>query len=81
MGIVNALKNKIVGKKKGVQEAVVVKDPNRKEIYEPEEIKKVSLAYCVKLLTNRDPKVKFKEGIELKVQIHEERMKEILDSD
>ena len=77
-----ALKNKIVGKKKGVQEAVVVKDPNTKvEIYEPEEIKKVSLAYCVKLLTNRDPKVKFKEGIELKVQIHEERMKEILDRD
>lgn len=35
-----ALKNKMcVGKKKGAQEAVVVKDPNTKgEIYEPEEI-------------------------------------------
>ena len=39
------------------------------------------MAYCVKLLTNREPKPKYKEDIELKKLVHEERMKEIVDDD
>ena len=53
----------------------MVKDP------EAEEIKKVSLAHCVKLLTNREPKPKFKEDIELKKLVHEERRREIVEDE
>ena len=71
------MKNNIVGHQKAEQEATVVKDPESgEEIYDAEEMKKVSLAYWVKLLTNREPKPKFKEDIELKKLVHEERMRE-----
>ena len=76
------LKNRIVGSKKADQEATVVKDPaTGKDVHEPAEIKKVSLAYCVKLLTNREPKDKFKDDIELKKRVHEVRMEEIVKDD
>ena len=76
------LKSKIVGKKKMEQEATVIVNPDdRKEITEPAEIRKVSLEYCKKLLTNREPKGKYEEDIQLKVKVHEKRMKEIHNND
>ena len=48
---------------------------------EPTEIRKVCLEYCKKLLTNRLPKDKFKEDVQLKVDVHARRMKEVLEDD
>ena len=56
------LKEKIVGSKKTTQEAVVMKDPESGElIVENDELKKASVKYVSKLLTNRNPKEEFKE--------------------
>ena len=60
----------------------MVKDPETEvEITDPAEIRKVSLAYCVNLLTNRAPKEDFKEEVDLKILVHDARMKEILEDD
>ena len=48
---------------------------------EPTEIRKVCLEYCKDLLTNRLPKDKFKEDVQLKVDVHARRMKEVLEED
>ena len=61
------LKEKIVGSKSVGTEAVVIVDPNtKKEVYSPNEIKRVALEYCSKLLTNRQPKDGFEEDIVVK---------------
>ena len=53
------LKDKIIGSKKKQQEPAVIKDPNTKKIVTNiEEIKRISLKYCVDLLTNRKHKTK-----------------------
>ena len=53
------LKDKIIGSKKKQQEPAVIKDPNTKKIVTYiEEIKRISLKYCVDLLTNRKHKTK-----------------------
>ena len=53
------LKDKIIGSKKKQQEPAVIKDPNTKKIVTIiEEIKRISLKYCVDLLTNRKHKTK-----------------------
>ena len=76
------LKNKVVGKKKMEQEATILKNPHDdKEVTEPKEILKISLDYCTTLLTNRQPKDKFKEDIQLKVDVHEKQMMEAHDDD
>ena len=41
---------------------------------------KISLKYCVDLLTNRKPKPEYEELIEQKKNIHKERMKEIVEN-
>ena len=76
------LKEKIVGEKKSVQEATVLIDhESKKEVYTPEEIKRVSIEYCQKLLTNREPKAEYKEDLELKKDIHRIRMEENIAND
>ena len=70
------LKESIVGPKKTKQEPSSVKDPQtKKEVFDVETIKQKSLDYCVNLLTNRAPLEKYKEDIESKRNVHEERMK------
>ena len=77
-----ALKNKIVGKKKLEQEATIIKNPlNNEEVTDPDEIQKVSLAYCTLLLTNRVPKEKFEEDVKLKTIVHAKRMTEVIEED
>ena len=77
-----ALKNKIVGKKKLEQEPTIIKNPlNNEEVTDPDEIQKVSLAYCTLLLTNREPKEKFEEDVKLKTIVHAKRMTEVIEED
>ena len=47
----------------------------------PDEIKSVTLKYCVDLLTNREPREGFKEVMRMKENIHEQRMKEKVEND
>ena len=69
------LRDKILGKKKSAQEQVVITDPSTGEdVYTPEEIKRVSLDYCVNLLTQKKPKAKYKERIKGKQIRHQEHM-------
>ena len=59
-----SLKAKIVGSKSSKQEATVLIDPKSKsEVTTPEDIKRVSLQYCVDLLTNMKPKEDYIEDI------------------
>ena len=77
-----ALKNKVVGKKKIEQEATIIKNPvNKQEVTDPEEINQVSLNYCTVLLTNREPKDKFKDDVELKRVVYAKRMNEVIEED
>ena len=76
------LKDKVVGKKKAVQEATVMKDPNTQEVLtKRKDIKEASLNYCVDLLTNRTAKAGFEEDVRLKDLVHEVRMAEDPDDD
>ena len=60
------LKEKIVGAKKQTQEAVTMKDSESgKLIVENDELKRASVDYVSKLLTNRSPKVEFKDDFYL----------------
>ena len=77
-----SLKAKIVGSKSSKQEATVLIDPKSKsEVTTPEDIKRVSLQYCVDLLTNRKPKEDYIEDIWLKDIVHLVRMEEICEDD
>ena len=59
----------------------MVKDPvTEKLVTDVEEIKRISLDYCVDLLTNRKPKPGYEQLIEKKKEIHEERMNEVIDN-
>ena len=72
----------MVGPKTLGQVATVIIDPKTKfEVSEPEEIKRVSLQYCVDLLTNRKPKAEYEEEFNLKKIIHKVRMEEIIEDD
>ena len=76
------LKDRVVGKKKSVQEATTMKHPKTgKELTDRKEIREASLEYCVDLLTNRSPKPGFEEGVELIDRIHETRMTETVEDD
>ena len=50
-------------------------------VYSPEEIKGVTLQYCVNLLTNRKPKPEYAEIINQKYELHEQRMNEVIFND
>ena len=76
------LKDRIVGKKKTIQEPTTMVDPETKEdLKTREKIKEASLSYCVDLLTNRSPKPGFEEDLMLTDLIHEKRMREKVDND
>ena len=76
------LKDMVLGKRKTPQDQVVLKDPKTgKEVSTPDEIKRVSLEYCVDLLTAKEPPEKFADHINGLKHIHEERMKEKIDDD
>ena len=76
------LKEKVLGSKKAQQEPAVIKDPiTNKLVTDVESIKKVSLKYCVDLLTNRKPKPEYEQFIEMKKEIHNERMAEVIEND
>ena len=63
-------------------EAVAILNPDSGDLATtPKDIKKVSLEYCVKLLTNREPRGMFQEIMKRKVSLHQERMKEIVFDD
>ena len=71
------LKDKIVGKKKAVQEATTMKDPKtNEELTKRKDIKEAALSYCVDLLTNRSPKSGYEEDLMLIDLVHEARMDE-----
>ena len=78
------IKEKIVGSQSARQEATVLIDPKSKsksEVTTPEDIKRVSLQYCVDLLTNRKPKEDYMEEVWLKDMVHLIRMEEIYEDD
>ena len=76
------LKAKILGGKKDKQEAVVIEDPNTKELlFEPDKIKETSLNYLKDLLKNREPKDDYKNDIEIINIMHQVRMEEKIDED
>ena len=76
------MREKLLGNKKATQEQIVVFNPKTgKEVFDPEEIKMVSLEYCVSLLTNREPKPNYKEIIKWKESLHKARMEEVIADD
>ena len=80
--VVFNLKEKVLGSKKAQQEPAVIKDPiTNKLVTDVESIKKVSLKYCVNLLTNIKPKPEYEQFIEMKKEIHNERMAEVIEND
>ena len=60
---------------------VIIDPETEREVTKPEEIKKVSLRYCVNLLTDREPKAEYKNIVEKKDTLHRERMVEAVDND
>ena len=71
------LKEIVTGKKKVIQEATVLFDPeSNAEVTEVEAIKSLSLNHCKKLLTNRPPKSGYESDLQLKSVLHDDRMRE-----
>ena len=59
-----------------------MKDPKTgKEVSTPDEIKRVSLDYCVDLLTPKPPPDKFADHVNRLKQLHFERMNETVEDD
>ena len=76
------LKERVLGSTKAKQEAAVIRDPaTGKIVTDVEEIKNISLKYCVDLLTNRPARDGYKELIQIKKNVHEKRMKEVVEND
>ena len=75
--LVFKLREKIVGTKAVVSEAVAIVDPESNiEVKTPADIRRASLQYCCELLTNRKPCEEFMEDIHMKEVIHRLRMNE-----
>ena len=80
-GNVFKMKEAINGPKKKTQEPSAVKDPTTGElVVSSEEIKKVTLKYCVENLQNNNPDDSVKQLVELKKELHKIRMSDT-DSD
>ena len=76
------LKNKVTGPKKAGLVPTVIRNPEtNKEETEPRRIRDVSVKYVKKLLTNRNPKEEYKEDMEMKRLLHENRMNVDVDSE
>jgi hypothetical protein len=69
-GNVFKMKEVITGPKKSNQEAQAVKDPKTgRLVVEPEEIKKVTLEYCLETLKNNEPAEELKEAVAVKEEL------------
>ena len=69
------LKEKVVGSKK--EGMVSMKDPITGSIlYDPDQLKEASEDYLSNLLTNREPKVGYEQGLKTLRSLHEVRMSE-----
>ena len=76
------LKKSILGSSISSREPYIVIDPNTGiEVMTPTEIKRLTLKYCVSLLTNREPKDLYYEHIQRKKQLHWLRMNEVIEND
>ena len=70
------IKEKIMGKKKQGQVPEAIEDVETGEmLVEKDDITNMSLKYCVKLLTNKDPPEGFEKKMDSLVKIHDVRMK------
>ena len=68
----------IQGPKKGAMEAHAIIDPISKSLaLSTKEIKRVSHEHCQRVLTNNEALPQFEKEIELKENLHKERMKEL----
>ena len=80
VGRIHEIAKQIKAIEKGAGQANAIKDPTSgKLIVDQEEIKKRTVKYCKEVLTKNEPAEDFKVIAKLKVQLHEERMKERLD--
>ena len=72
----------MIGKKKTSPEQVALKDPNTGFlVYKPEDVKRVSLEYCVNLLSTKPPKAGYEQIFKDNEMMHNIRMKEIIEND
>ena len=77
VGRVYKMKDMLMGGKKDRQEPAAIRDPKNNElVVVPEEIKKVTLEYCVNNLKKREHKEEEKGARELKLKLHEMRMED-----
>ena len=77
VGRVYAMKKIVNGSKNEAQEPVAIKDPSTNQlVVSPEEIKKVTLKYCVDNLRKNERDEKGKREDDIKQKVHEIRMKE-----
>ena len=76
------LRGSIFSSKKSPIDPIALQDPSSGIlVLTPKEIMKVSLEYCVSLLTNREPKPEFVNQYNYKIFLHELRMKEKIPND
>ena len=77
-----ALRDIILGKKKSPQEPVVLVNPeNGSKVYNPDDIKEISLKYCVNLLKKKEPVPAYANVVKGKRDIHKVRMLEMIPED
>ena len=76
------LRSDVVGSRNIASEPSAVKDHLTDQLVTTvDEIKRVSLSYCVNLLTNRPPKETYEEDLAMKNLLHEAHMNEKVDDD
>ena len=62
--------------------AIAIKNPaNGNMVYDPEEIKTISLKYCQELLKDKKPDDEYSFDVRVKDILHDVRMKEIIEKD
>ena len=82
VGNVFKMRDAINGPKKGGQEATAIRNPQNNElIVSNEEIKEVTLKYCVDNLTKQPEDSSVVKGLEIKRFLHELRMEEADDEE
>ena len=74
-GNVFKMKNMVEGSKKSGQEAQAIKDPKTGDlVVASSEIKKVTLEYCLEVLSNNEPNEENKDAVDLKEELIQEIM-------
>ena len=82
VGSIFKMKEVINGPKKGGQVPTAIRDPRNGDlIVANEEIKSVTLAYCVDNLTKKVGEESKHNGLSYKKQLHDMRMEEVIDDD